>query len=700
MNFTDAKNEIRSRWRDIMPQLTAQAAARVNGETSWICPLCGHGAHGDGLTFNRKGDHNTLKCFGCDFTGDVIQLYQQMNAIDFRSAVFALADMLYIDIEQDAPQERRQTTRHKAEFGQAMAQVGQQDPKTISAPNIATESVTGAAADLTNYFQRCQIDLSAQSAQEYLKRRGISPATAAAVGIGYDNSADPANNPAGIPGRSIHPTPRIIIPTSSTHYVAKAISPDVEARYKTMNPRGGSAGIFNEAALYAPEVSEDVFVTEGAFDALSLLEIGRQAIALNSTSNANKLLEILQHYRPKCTLILCMDNDDAGKKAADVLHAGLQRLNISHVTANINGAHKDPNEALTADRAAFIEAVEAAEHLASRRPDNVTHYLDELMGHDIESFGDTIDTGYKNLDEQTGGLYVGLYCIAAVSSLGKTTFMLQMADQIAEGGREVLFFSLEQSRLEMVTKSLARRTWQINPGAAVRSLSIRRGFTPDIVQRAAAGYKDAVGERLSIIDGNFNCKLADIGAYIRQYCRRNDARPVVIIDYLQILQPDTDDRGRKQGIREAMDSAITELKQLSRELRITVIVISSVNRSSYLQPMELESLKESGGIEYTCDVVWGLQFECLHEDIFDKDKNLKEKRERMRQAKAETPRRVELVSLKNRYGRATFSCMFDYYPEFDVFVPSNEFRYSSTETAEKRAKQEKPEGYGYRLGRR
>ena len=99
-------------------------------------------------------------------------------------------------------------------------------------------------------------------------------------------------------------------------------------------------------------------MTEGAIDALSIIEAGGEALSLNSTSNTRKLLEQLKSKRSRSTLILCLDTDDAGRKASSELAEGLRELNIAYVTADICGQHKDPNEALTSDRAAFIEAVQ------------------------------------------------------------------------------------------------------------------------------------------------------------------------------------------------------------------------------------------------------------------------------------------------------------------------------------------------------
>jgi replicative DNA helicase len=256
--------------------------------------------------------------------------------------------------------------------------------------------------------------------------------------------------------------------------------------------------------------------------------------------------------------------------------------------------------------------------------------------------------------------------VGAISSLGKTTFCTQLADQLAEAGEDVLFFSLEQSRLELVSKSLARRTAQKNIETAVDSLSIRRGYLPKQVLTEAAEYKQAIQDRLSIIEGNFQCNISFIGEYIRRYIRENGKKPVVFVDYLQILQPEKDERGRTQTTKETVDNTVTELKRISRENGLTVFVISSLNRSNYLSPVDFESFKESGGIEYTADVVWGLQLQSMNDKLFETDKKT-EKRKAIKAAKAANPRKIELVCLKNRYGISNYSAYFDYYPQYDLY---------------------------------
>ena len=625
----------------------------------YCCPRTecdsGHGQHGTGAV-KYYADTNTWYCHACNHGGDVIDLYMEYTGRDYNAALMELAGDIGITLDTYRPAdfapERRQSD-YKPQQGNVTATA-----------NKGAQSATESAgeADYTDYYKTCKERITDPAAVEYLQRRGISLETAATYWIGYDPAADPASAPAGN-GHKPHPCPRIIVPASKSFYTARRS--DGKEDFKHANPKNSTPAIFNLRALYTPDVQE-VFVTEGAFDALSVIEAGAPAIALNSAANADALLKQLAEQRTAATLILCLDNDEKGKAATEKIRAGLQRLNISYITADICSGYKDPNEALTADRKEFVAAIEQARIRTAPKPDNTSYYIDALMQTDIERFKDDIKTGFKYLDEKAGGLYSGLYVLAAISSLGKTSFALQLADQLAAGGKDVLFFSLEQSRLELVSKSLARRTAQKDMDNAVTSLAIRKGYCPQQVKEAVAEYKAAVADRFSIVEGNFSCNISFIGEYIRQYIRKNNTRPIVFIDYLQILQPAEDNQ--RQSLKETVDNTVTELKRISRELELTVFIISSVNRANYLTPIDFESLKESGGIEFTADVIWGLQLQVLNDPLFDKENKKKEKRDKIKEAKAENPRKIELSCLKNRYGIANYSCYFNYYPANDLFT--------------------------------
>lgn len=654
------------------------------GRGMYCCPFCGSGdgRRGTGAV-HYYPETNTFHCFSCGKTGDVFDLFQQDTGADYNTALTQLAADAGITIDTYKPTaaadfapERQQNTPQKRVEGPRSHESGKNDnlyPNDVKGPRNATEAVKEALqeetiADYSAYYKACREKIADPAAVSYLTARGISVSTAARCYVGFDPVADPAGNPGG-QGQSMRPVPRIIIPTTPGHYVGRSIDANTPGQYAKMNNKGGKPGIFNGRALHAQDVQE-VFIVEGAFDALSIIEAGAAAAALNSTANADTLLKALEENPTSATLVLCLDNDDAGKRATDVLRQGLTRLNISHITADICGGHKDPNEYLQHDRTGFIDAVQAAQRGAAAKPDNVSDYITQLMGSDIERFKTDIKTGFSNLDSKAGGLYAGLYAVAAISSLGKTTFCSQLADQLAAAGHDVLFFSLEQSRLEMVSKSIARVTAQLDPDTAVTSLAIRKGYGGQAAQIGAKEYVKRVGNRISVVEGNFNCNISFIGDYIRQYIRRNGTRPVCFIDYLQILQPELTN-GRQQTTKEMVDSTVTELKRLSREMDLTIFVISSVNRANYLTPIDFESLKESGGIEYTADVVFGLQLQCLNDPLFTEAQKIAEKRKKIKEAKNANPRKIELCCLKNRYGVANFSCYFDYFPANDLFKPND-----------------------------
>lgn len=655
MNRSDAAREVKTRYAEYLQP----AKKRIAGKPTYICPICGNGTgkDGDGMSIDPHGDGTQLKCFKCGFYGDIVDLYQQEHNCDVGAAFTALYDRFGITI--DAPEATR--TAAEPRRYEWPTNTPAADVKAVQGAQDAPQSAE-ELPDFTGYYKECKAHITDDAAQAYLSFRGLSNDLAARYWLGYD----PA-------------TGFMIIPAAKSFYLARNTDSAAKMRYK--NPAGVPIELFNKAALYN-DAARPVFIVEGAIDALSIIEAGGEAVALNSTSNTRKLLEQIRTQRTRSTLIICLDNDDAGKKAAAALAQGLQELNIAHITADISGGHKDPNDALKADRAAFIEAVAAAERGTSK-PDNTADYIRRGMGADIEELRAQSDrkTGFPNLDAEAGSIYAGLYAVGGISSVGKTTFISQLADQMAAQGQHVLFFSMEQSRLEMVSKSIARQTAKDDPDKAVSSLQIRTGAKGESISRATAEYLQGVGDRVSIIEGNFNCTVSFIKNYARQYSEQNGGvKPVIVVDYLQVLQAEKDpETGRKMtDTRAIVDHNVTELKRLSRE-GMPVFVVSSVNRSNYLTPIDFEAFKESGGIEYTADVVWGLQLSAIHDPIFNKEGNIKAKREKIAEAKEAMPRDIELVCLKNRYGKSRYTAQFTYYPQYDYFRPAGGANYKASD---------------------
>lgn len=293
-------------------------------------------------------------------------------------------------------------------------------------------------------------------------------------------------------------------------------------------------------------------------------------------------------------------------------------------------------------------------------------YIKKVMPAEMQEFVScgNLKSGYKNLDMVTN-LYPGLYVLGAISSLGKTTFVHQLCDQLAEAGHKVLFFSLEQSTLELATKSLSRIMARKDASKAMTSLQIRKHGTDPRVLNATDVYA-TYADNMMIAECTYKATINTIEQTVESYIAKTGKKPVVVVDYLQVIRPPEDSR---MSSKDLIDMYVQRLKQLQSANKLVLIVISSLNRQNYLTQIDFESFKESGGIEYTADVVWGLQLEVLHDSIFNSQAKVNEKRQKVKEAKAANPRRIELVCLKNRFGISSYSCMFDYYPQFDFFRP-------------------------------
>ena len=157
----------------------------------------------------------------------------------------------------------------------------------------------------------------------------------------------------------------------------------------------------------------------------------------------------------------------------------------------------------------------------------------------------------------------------------------------------------------------------------------------------------------------------------------------MVIDYLQVIQAAPENR---MTTKDTVDYHVRRLKELQTDHQLTMIVISSLNRQNYMNAIDFESFKESGGIEYTADVLWGLQLQCIHENIFSQANKINQKRQRIKEAKREIPRKIELICLKNRFGISSYSCQFNYYPNYDLFeadlsgLNTDEIKENNTDT--------------------
>lgn len=317
MKRDEIKNLIKLQEPSFLPR------ARHKG---YICPSCGNGSGSDGDGIVRTPGSEHFHCFKCGLHADLFGLIGE-----------------YYDLAEFKDQLNKACELYALDNGEL---------KKPSAPqvNFALEEAEEEAADYSGSFREWNRALNEgdNPGLAYMLARGLSLETLNRFGIGY---AAKWKHPKTAHLSKVPPSPRVIIPTSPSSYLARdPRDPDnvPEKARKYMKSKVGKAHLFNADALST--TNDVVFLVEGEIDAMSLEEIGEPAIGLGSASNKRKLIELIKDHKPTAMLVLLPDNDEAGKKAAEEITEDLKGMGVASMVAEIFGDLKDANELLVKDR--------------------------------------------------------------------------------------------------------------------------------------------------------------------------------------------------------------------------------------------------------------------------------------------------------------------------------------------------------------
>ena len=274
-----------------------------------------------------------------------------------------------------------------------------------------------------------------------------------------------------------------------------------------------------------------------------------------------------------------------------------------------------PADQVVADALALLRQIglSTAQDVFQPLSVSIDAYYDKMtrvMAGEASALG--IQTGYRDLDELTGGLHGDeLTLIGARPAVGKTSFLLSLAYNLAtQQQADTLICSLEMSREQLLIRLLAMetridtfrlRTLHLNESevglvmAAMVRLSSTRVFIADISAMTAEQIRLATMRHISQHD-----------------------RPVVpMVDYLQLMGSTRARENRVQDVSEISRA----LKNLAREMHVPVIALSQLSRaveSRQSHVPQLSDLRESGSLEQDSDNVWFLYREELHDPETDK----------------------------------------------------------------------------------
>ena len=111
---------------------------------------------------------------------------------------------------------------------------------------------------------------------------------------------------------------------------------------------------------------------------------------------------------------------------------------------------------------------------------------------------------------------------------GKTTFALQIADNVAKQGQKVIIFSLEQSKFELITKAISRTSFETKRGEARTHTAILKNKEIDeITTNALTKYMSEIAPNEIIREGTFTLSVDDITEYLKGYVADTQEKPLV-----------------------------------------------------------------------------------------------------------------------------------------------------------------------------
>ena len=285
------------------------------------------------------------------------------------------------------------------------------------------------------------------------------------------------------------------------------------------------------------------------------------------------------------------------------------------VVVDVNSTDMTSNEAVPSE--AVVVDVAPAETMPNETvPDGVLPI--EMIDDYFERFRSTnhpelmikkFPTGFESVDKiMNGGLTAGVHTIIAQPGVGKSTFTLNLAINVAKNGIPVLFFSFEMPTLDLVTKSYSRMSSQLAKGGegfTFDDFRTERKWTP-VETKLRLQTSDWIETQLTQKFGFINCKEKPVTANmiaqtIEHFIQTKGQVPFVIIDYLQLIGMDRNYASQKDNL----ERAISIFTGLADKYGFPLIAISAIAKQN-ADSLSLFAGSETGRIAYSSVSVIGL----------------------------------------------------------------------------------------------
>lgn len=280
-----------------------------------------------------------------------------------------------------------------------------------------------------------------------------------------------------------------------------------------------------------------------------------------------------------------------------LIHAGSQIVATAYGEENAEAALEQAEQTLFAVRQGYAHKRAQSYHIA----DVITNYMERLSSlSERQGALVGVPTGFSDLDRILGGLQRSdLIILAARPAVGKTSFALSLAYNTALQSKSIVgIFSLEMSSEQLVQRL-------ISMDAQIDQQRLRTGDLYDEDWNVLETSMASLSSASILIDDTAGISVSQLGSKARQWMSEYGGLDLLIVDYLQLMQPPASER-RAENRVQVVDEMSRQLKVLARELNIPIIALSQLSRAVESRqskvPM-LSDLRESGGLEQNADVV-------------------------------------------------------------------------------------------------
>lgn len=381
-----------------------------------------------------------------------------------------------------------------------------------------------------------------------------------------------------------------------------------------------------------------VFIVEGEKDADTMHRLTgcTAASAENgaSVSQGGKWRDEYTQQLEGKTVYILWDNDEIGRRFAEVEAHALEGHAAHIFMLDLAEAWTDcPEKGDVSDMAASLGAEAARKilsdiaHNATERPQaeeqqppkTPVQLFDDFLTKIQSEAYKPLKTGLPAFDNLLGGgiMRQSLVILSAAPSAGKTTLTQQIFELMAGCGTDVIFFNLEMSREQLLARSLSRIAY-LNGHKNISATDILKGYAWNETQRgfimeAAEEYRKHIAPRMQYNPEECRADLDSIITCLTAAGEDAKAKgkpaPVAVVDYLHLITSE-----KKEDAGELLKRAVQAFKDYAKDYDTFVFAISANNRAANSRGIvSLESGRDTSALEYSADVLLGLNYAALAE---------------------------------------------------------------------------------------